>query len=78
MKYTVKIIIATHKKYQMPQDQLYIPLHVGAEGKIDTCGNVLDFGYISTFYPAFAPFDNHFESGIKIPMWSPTENRFQL
>lgn len=46
MKYTVKIIIATHKKYQMPQDQLYIPLHVGAEGKIDTCGNVLDFGYL--------------------------------
>lgn len=29
----VKIIIATHKKYQMPTDSIYIPLHVGAEGK---------------------------------------------
>lgn len=32
---TVKIIIATHKKYQMPVDNMYIPLHVGAEGKPD-------------------------------------------
>lgn len=31
--YTVKIIIATHKKYKMPSDHMYIPLHVGAEGK---------------------------------------------
>lgn len=29
----VKIIIATHKKYQMPTDSMYIPLHVGAVGK---------------------------------------------
>ncbi|MCF0125056.1 MAG: DUF4422 domain-containing protein [Clostridia bacterium] len=29
----VKIIIATHKKYQMPMDDMYIPVHVGAEGK---------------------------------------------
>lgn len=29
----VKIIIATHKKYQMPRDMLYLPVHVGAEGK---------------------------------------------
>jgi len=29
----VKIIVATHKKYEMPKDQMYIPLHVGAEGK---------------------------------------------
>ena len=29
----VKIIIATHKKYTMPEDDIYIPLHVGAEGK---------------------------------------------
>ena len=29
----LKIIIATHKKYQMPKDKLYLPLHVGAEGK---------------------------------------------
>lgn len=45
-KYTVKIIIATHKKYQMPTDNMYIPLHVGAEGKKDELGNDLDLGYV--------------------------------
>lgn len=29
----IKIIIATHKKYKMPEDEMYIPLQVGAEGK---------------------------------------------
>lgn len=29
----VKVVIATHKKYDMPKDKLYLPLHVGAEGK---------------------------------------------
>lgn len=29
----VKIIIATHKPYWMPTDELYVPVHVGAEGK---------------------------------------------
>ena len=29
----VKVIIATHKKYQMPADDMYLPVHVGAEGK---------------------------------------------
>lgn len=32
---TAKIIVAAHKKYQMPEDQIYLPLHVGAEGKED-------------------------------------------
>ena len=32
-KIDVKIVIATHKEYPMPQDSIYIPLHVGAEGK---------------------------------------------
>ncbi len=41
----IKIIIATHKKYFMPSDKIYIPLHVGAEGKVDERGNILDFGY---------------------------------
>ena len=44
--YTVKIIIATHKKYKMPSDRMYIPLHVGAEGKKDSNGNSLDLGYM--------------------------------
>ena len=30
-----KIIIATHKKYEMPKDEIYLPLHVGREGKDD-------------------------------------------
>ena len=29
----IKIIVATHKEYRMPQDDIYFPLHVGAEGK---------------------------------------------
>lgn len=44
--YSVKIIIATHKKYQMPSDGMYIPIHVGAEGKKDSNGSALDLGYI--------------------------------
>ena len=31
----IKIIIATHKKYEMPKDDMYIPLHVGKAGKED-------------------------------------------
>ena len=31
----IKIIIATHKQYRMPKDKMYLPLHVGAEGKKD-------------------------------------------
>ena len=30
---SIKIIVATHKEYQMPEDKLYLPLHVGAFGK---------------------------------------------
>lgn len=29
----IKILIAAHKKYQFPEDEVYFPLHVGAEGK---------------------------------------------
>lgn len=32
---TIKIIVATHKKYQMPKDNIYLPLHVGGKGKED-------------------------------------------
>lgn len=31
----IKIIVATHKKYMMPEDKIYMPLHVGKEGKSD-------------------------------------------
>ena len=29
----IKIIIATHKQYWMPDDPMYLPIHVGAAGK---------------------------------------------
>lgn len=29
----VKIVVATHRKYPMPKDDIYLPLYVGAEGK---------------------------------------------
>lgn len=31
----IKIIVATHKSYRMPTDSVYLPLHVGREGKSD-------------------------------------------
>lgn len=31
----IKVIVATHKKYEMPDDKMYMPLHAGAEGKED-------------------------------------------
>ena len=45
MSKKVQIIVAAHKKYRMPEDDIYLPLHVGAEGKIDDKGNPLDLGY---------------------------------
>lgn len=43
---SIKVIVAAHKKYRMPVDQMYIPLHVGAEGKKDRNGYPLDLGYV--------------------------------
>lgn len=34
-KKNIKILIATHKQYKMPNNEIYVPLHVGAEGKQD-------------------------------------------
>lgn len=46
LKEKVKIVVATHKKYQMPEDKMYIPLHVGAAAKLDNDGNPLDLDYV--------------------------------
>lgn len=50
----IKVIVATHKKYQMPTDDLYLPVHVGAEGKEDL-GYIKDNegDNISTKNPSF-------------------------
>lgn len=45
MENNVQIIIATHKKHRMPDDKMYLPLHVGAWGKKDADGNDLNLGY---------------------------------
>ena len=37
----IRIIVATHKKYWMPEDVMYLPVHVGAEGK-ETIGYTTD------------------------------------
>lgn len=31
----IKVIVATHKKYKMPKDEMYLPVQVGKEGKED-------------------------------------------
>ncbi len=31
----IKVIVAAHKKFAMPKDEMYLPLHVGKEGKED-------------------------------------------
>lgn len=41
----IKIIVCTHKKSDMPVDKMYLPLHVGAAGKKNPDGSILDFGY---------------------------------
>ena len=29
----IKVIVATHKKYRMPNDEIYLPVQVGAQNK---------------------------------------------
>jgi len=31
----IKILVATHKQYWMSEDSVYMPIHVGREGKAD-------------------------------------------
>ncbi len=43
---TVKIIVAAHKAFRMPDDAMYIPLHVGVDSNRSATGQPLDFGYV--------------------------------
>lgn len=38
----IKIIVAAHKNYWMPNDHMYIPVHVGAKGKEEINGYARD------------------------------------
>ncbi len=42
----IKIIVATHKRYWMPKDGIYLPVHVGAGRNPDINGASSDLGYI--------------------------------
>lgn len=39
---TATVIVATHKKYKMPKDPLYMPMLVGAAGSDVDCNYVKD------------------------------------
>ncbi len=41
----IRILVAAHKPYWMPADPMYLPLHVGAEGKKDAERKPLDLGF---------------------------------
>ena len=45
-KKTVKIIVTTHKKYRMPADPMYLPIHVGAAIEKTGEGQEPDLGYV--------------------------------
>ena len=42
MEKNIKVIVAAHKKYQMPDEKMYIPVQVGAEGKEKIEGDIQD------------------------------------
>ena len=41
----VTVIVAAHKPYWMPDDPMYLPIQVGAEGKTREDGSPLDLGF---------------------------------
>ena len=51
-----KIIVATHKRFQMPDDKdLYVPVQVGSEGKENLCYQRDDQGnHISHLNPYYS------------------------
>lgn len=45
MNNNIIILVATHKPYRMPADSMYLPIHVGAAGKVNADGIPVDLGY---------------------------------
>lgn len=50
----IKILVATHKNWNMPEDDIYLPIHVGSHGK-DSIGYVRDdsgdhISYLNDYY----------------------------
>ena len=41
----VWMIVAAHKQFRMPEDRMYIPMHVGAAGAVNEDGEDIRFGY---------------------------------
>lgn len=40
------VLVATHKEYRMPVDEMYLPIYLGAEGKENENVDDISFGYI--------------------------------
>lgn len=53
----IKILVAAHKKYWMPEDSVYLPLHVGAEGKPDLGAHVQYVSHAAGFVRCLLPVD---------------------
>ena len=50
----IRILIATHKEFIPPKDEIYLPIHVGAEGKGELCYQKDNIGEnISSLNPYF-------------------------
>ena len=55
----IKILVATHKPYWMPSDEVYLPIHVGAEGKTDENGKPYSPVYLKTLHNQLSALFNH-------------------
>ena len=59
----IKILVASHKKYQMPKDDIYLPVHAGSEGKEN-------IGYIPDNTGDNISFKNNKYSELSVLYWA--------
>jgi hypothetical protein len=59
----IKVLIATHKKVELPQDSIYLPIHVGKENKED-------FGYIGDNSGENISYKNDYYSELSAIYWA--------